>query len=195
MATSTLIEVFGQIVYRLTRSVTEHYNPEEPEFTTESFGYDPLLSTGREWYKEPVDELIYQEYSDREATNSNFFAHNINVQVKDAFLPEDSGETRVDQNVKEEEMAWKRLRPSFSQTVCKSMCFGALISFLAAMLIAMVYLQISYVSYKTILQCQDYNISSIPIRVQWIKTISDAISVSFYYFWIFVTLLFLFRPY
>ena len=195
MATSTLIEVVGQIVYRLTRSVTEHFNPEEPEFTTESFGYDPLLSTGREWYKEPVDELIYQEYSDREATNSNFFAHNINVQVINAFLPEDSGETRVDQNVKEEEMAWKRLRPSFSQTVCKSMCFGALISFLAAVLIAMVYLQISYVSYKTILQCQDYNISSIPIRVQWIKTISDAISVSFYYFWIFVTLLFLFRPY
>ena len=112
MATSTLIEVFGQIVYRLTRSVTEHYNPEEPEFTTESFGYDPLLSTGREWYKEPVDELIYQEYSDREATNSNFFAHNINVQVINAFLPEDSGETRVDQNVKEEGMAWKRLRPS-----------------------------------------------------------------------------------
>ncbi|RMX55649.1 hypothetical protein pdam_00001660 [Pocillopora damicornis] len=120
MATSTLIEVFGQIVYRLTRSVTEHYNPEEPEFTTESFGYDPLLSTGREWYKEPVDELIYQEYSDREATNSNFFAHNINVQVINAFLPEDSGETRVDQNVKEEEMTWKRLRPSFSQTLIRT---------------------------------------------------------------------------
>ena len=95
MSSNTLIEVFGQIVYRLTRNATEHYNPEEPEFTTESFGYNPLLSTGREWNYEPVDELIYQEYSDREATNSNFFAYNnINVQVRNAFLPEDSEETR-----------------------------------------------------------------------------------------------------
>lgn len=105
MSSNALIEVFGQIVYRLTRNVTEHYNPEEPEFTTESFGYDPLLSTGREWNYEPVDELIYQEYSDREATNSNFFAYNnINVQVRNAFLPEDSEETR-EQNGKDEEMA------------------------------------------------------------------------------------------
>ena len=155
MSSNTLIEVFGQIVYRLTRNVTEHYNPEEPEFTTESFGYDPLLSTGREWNYEPVDELIYQEYSDREATNSNFFAYNnINVQVRNAFLPEDSEETR-EQNGKDEEMARKRLRPSFVQTVCKSMYIGALISFLSAVFIALFYLLISFVCYKTILHCQN----------------------------------------
>ena len=33
-----------------TRGVTEHYNPQEPEFTAESFGYSPLESTGQEWY-------------------------------------------------------------------------------------------------------------------------------------------------
>ena len=131
MSSSTLIEVFGQIVFRFTRSVTEHYNPEEPEYSTESFGYDPLLSTGREWYYMPVDELIYQEYSvkSREASNSNFFAfNNINVTVINACLPEDSEETRADQNVEDEEMAWKRLRPSFLQTFFKSMYIGALIS-------------------------------------------------------------------
>ena len=30
MSGSTLIEVFGDIVFRFTRSVTEHYNPQEP---------------------------------------------------------------------------------------------------------------------------------------------------------------------
>ena len=57
MSTSTLIEVFGHILYSFTRGVTEHYNPDEPEFTFESFGYRPLESTGREWYCHPVDEL------------------------------------------------------------------------------------------------------------------------------------------
>ena len=72
MSSNTLIDVFGHIVFSFTRAVTEHYNPEEPEFTEESFGYNPLESTGREWYRFPVDELIYQEYSDREATNMDF---------------------------------------------------------------------------------------------------------------------------
>ena len=85
---STLIEVFGHIVFSFTRSVTERYNPEEPEFTTESFGYDTLESTGREWYYHPVEELIYQEYSDREATSSDHpTSRNLNVRVVDACSP------------------------------------------------------------------------------------------------------------
>ena len=76
MSGSTLIEVFGDIVFRFTRSVTEHYSPQEPEFTAESFGYDPLQSTGREWYRHPVDELIYQEYSDREISSVNYLPTN-----------------------------------------------------------------------------------------------------------------------
>ena len=195
MSSSTLIEVFGQIVFHFTRSVTEHYNPEEPEYTTESFGYDPLQSTGREWYYQPVDELIYQEYCDRETTSSVFLAsNNINAKVINACLPEDIKHTEEGQN-EDRAMAWKRLRPSFVQAVCKSMYIGALISFLAAVFIAIFYLLISYVSYKTILHCQSYPKKLIPIGVQWMKTICDAISVIFYYFWLFVTLLFLFRPY
>ena len=129
MSSSTLVEVFGQIVFRFTRSVTEHYNPEEPEYTIESFGYDPLQSTGREWYYQPVDELIYQEYSDREATSSVFLAsNNINAKVKNAFLPDENGGTEPHQN-EDRAVAWKRLRPSFVQAVCKSMYIGALISF------------------------------------------------------------------
>ena len=65
---NVLTEVVGQFLFSFTRGVTEHYNPEDPEFTAEFFGYDPLESTGREWHYQPVDELIYQEYSDRDST-------------------------------------------------------------------------------------------------------------------------------
>ena len=54
------MEVLGHVMFSFTRSVTDHYNPEEPEYTSESFGYSPLESTGLEWYYHTVDELIYQ---------------------------------------------------------------------------------------------------------------------------------------
>ena len=72
MSSSTLIEVFGHIVFSFTRGVTEHYNPEEPEFTAESFGYDPLESTGREWYYHPVISPISADRGEEKACPSNF---------------------------------------------------------------------------------------------------------------------------
>jgi len=36
MSSSTLIEVFGHIVFSFTRGVTALYNPQEPEITAES---------------------------------------------------------------------------------------------------------------------------------------------------------------
>ena len=70
MSSSTLIEVFGHIVFSFTRGVTEHYYPEEPE--SMAFGYDPLQGTGLEWNYQPVEEVIYQEYSEREATSLDY---------------------------------------------------------------------------------------------------------------------------
>ena len=195
MSSSTLLEVCGQIVFRFTRGVTEHYNPEEPEYTAESFGYDPLESTGREWYYLPVDELIYQEYSDREVTSSTYLAsRSINARLINACLPEEN-ETEADQKDEDRAMMWKRLRPSFLQTVCKSFYIGALISFLSAVIIGIFFLVISYLCYKTVLICVHYPKESIPIRVQWMRTFCDAISVLSFYLWLFVNLLFLFRPY
>ncbi len=196
MSSSTLLEVFGQIVFRFTRGVTEHYNPEEPEYTLESFGYDPLHSTGREWYYFPVDELIYQEYSDREVTSSAYLAsRSINARLINACSPDEDEQTDADQEDEDRAMAWKRLRPSFMKTVCKSFCIGALISFLTAITIGIFSLLIAYLCFKTILDCAHYPKKLIPVRVQWMRTISDAISVVFYYIWLFVNLLFLFRPY
>ena len=85
MTLGTLLEVFGHILHSLTRGVTEHYNPDAPEFTVESCGYSPLESTGREWYYHPVDELIYQEYSDREATSLQYLTPtSLDIKVIDA---------------------------------------------------------------------------------------------------------------
>ena len=133
MGSSILIEVFGHIVFSFTRGVTEHYNPEEPEFTAESFGYNPLESTGREWYYHPVEEVIYQEYSDRELTSLDYLASSsLHVRVVDASSPGENEEGQEAQQDEDRAMAWKRLRPSALRTVCKSIYIGALISPLTA---------------------------------------------------------------
>ena len=196
MSSSTLIEVFGHIVFSFTRGVTEHYNPEEPEFTTESFGYDPLQSTGVEWNYEPVDELIYQEYSDREVTSLDYLAaSSLQVQVINASSPEENKEIQVNHQREDRPMAWKRLRPSVHHTVCKSMYIGALISLLTSSIIGSLYILISYVCYQTFLNCQFEPKESIPMTIQWIRTLSDVTACVFLYMWFFVGMLFLFRPY
>ena len=196
MSSSTLIEVFGHIVFSFTRGVTEHYNPQEPEYTAESFGYDPLQSTGREWYYHPVEELIYQEYSDREATSLDYLPSNHpDIRVINACSTEENEETQEDQQDEDRAMAWKRLRPSALRTVCKSMYFGALISLLAAIIIGSVYMLILYLCYKTVNNCEFNPKKSIPLNVQWMRSISLVISYSILHFSSFVIMLFLFRPY
>ena len=168
MSSSTPIEVFGLIVFSFTRGVTELYNPQEPEYTAESFGYDPLQSTGREWHYHPVDELIYQEYSDREATSLDYLASSHpDIRVINACSPEENDETEEDQQDEDGATAWKRLRPSALRTVCKSMYIGALISLLTAIIIGSVNLLISYLSNKTVNNCEFHPKRSIPLNVQF----------------------------
>ena len=132
MASSTLIELIGHIVFGFTRGVTEHYNPEEPDFTAESFGYNPLDNTGQEGYYYPVEELTFQEYSDREAASLDYLGSSSHyVRVIDACAPEENEERQGDQQDEDKAMAWKQHRPSALRTVCKSMYIGALISLLA----------------------------------------------------------------
>ncbi|XP_078368580.1 uncharacterized protein LOC144652448 [Oculina patagonica] len=196
MSSSTLLEVFGHVVFSFTRDLTEHYNPEEPEFTAESFGYDPLQSTGREWHYLPIDELIYQEYSDREITSFHYLpSSRLNVRLMNACSPEENEETREDQQDEDRAMAWKRFRPSALHTVCKSMYIGALISLITATIIGSVYMLTIYLSYKTLLACEYLPKELIPVRVQWMRTISDLIACVLFYAWSFINLLLLFRPY
>ena len=196
MASSTLLEVFGHFVFSFTRGVTEHLNPEEPEFTAESFGHNPLESTGLEWYYHPVDELIYQEYSDREDTSSMGYlpSYRLKMKVINACSPEDE-ETQEDQQEEDRAMAWKRLRPCALQTACKSMLIGALISLLTASLIGTVYLLLSYLIFETVTRCANLQEKLFPVRVQWVRTISEQVASVFYYAWSFFNMLLLFRPY
>ena len=92
-------------------------------------------------------------------------------------------------------MAWKRFRPSVLHTVCQSMYIGALISLLTPAIIGLFYIMICYVSYETMGNCQLHQGETIPVKIQWIRTLSDVIGVAFLYMWFFVEMLFLFRPY
>ena len=196
MSSSTLIELFGHILVSFTRGVTEHYNPEEPEFTAESFGYDPLQSTGREWNYRPVDEFIYQEYSDRGDTGYSYLpSRNLDVRLINACSPEENEQTDHNQQDEDREMGWKRFRPSAVHTVCKSMCIGALISLLTATIIGSLFMFFTYLCYKTVLNCLFHSKDTIPVQIQWISSISAIISCAFLYIWFFVSILFLFRPY
>ena len=193
MNSSTLIELFGQLIFSFTRGVAENYNPDEPEFTTESLGYDPLECTGREWNYRPVDELIYQEYSDMEGSNLNYMAANsLRIRVINACSPEENEVVYDEQYGEDRAMAWKRLRPSALRTVGKSMYVGALISLLTASMIGSLYVLITYLIYKFGIVCEFQK--SIPIQVQWLRTGSVIITCAFAYMWYFANILSLFRP-
>ena len=195
MLGSTIPELFGHILYNFTRDVTEHYNPNEPEFTAESFGYNPLDSTGREWYCHPVDELIYQEYSDREATSLDYqVSRCVQVKVTDASSIENNEETHIASH-EQREMAWKQLRPSVIRTICKSMYIGASISLFTAGIVGAIYILISYICYKTVHNCEFPLKREIPVQVQWMRTISASILCAFLYIWYFTNALFLFRSF
>ena len=197
MTLSTLLEVFGHILHSFTRGVSEHYNPDEPEFTFESFGYSPLESTGREWYCHPVDELIYQEYSDREATSLNYLTStSLNITVTNASsLAEENEETQAHPQERNKEIAWKQLRPSALCTICKSMYIGALISIATAISMGTIYMMVTYLSFKTSHVCQYYPVNSTSIEIQWVRSMTDIISCSFLYIWFFAILLLVFRPF
>ena len=195
MLASTIADLFGHILYSFTRDVTEHYNPNEPEFTAESFGYNPLDSTGREWYCHPVDELIYQEYSDREATSLDYqVSRCVEVKVTDASTIENNEETHIASH-EQREMAWKQLRPSVIRTICKSMYIGASISLFTAGIVGAIYILISYICYKTVHNCEFSLKKEIPVQVQWMRTISASIFCAFLYIWYFTNALFLFRSF
>ena len=194
-----LIEVFGNIVKSFTRSVSETFSPEDPSYSQESLAYIPLENSGLEWYAEPVDQIIYQEYSDKEVTVDDFLPRSCKVKavILDASSTEASvvEQTESHKSNHERGMYWKELRPSILRTICKSMVFGAWISLLSAFTVGMLFTLISYLIYQTVFNCQFRSKNSIPSKVQWLRVIATVISHFFFYTWYFSILLVLFRPY
>ncbi|XP_068726236.1 uncharacterized protein [Montipora capricornis] len=194
----TCIEALGQIIFHFTRSVSQQYSPKNPEYSQETLEYSLLQNTGREWYAQPVDEIIYQEYSDKEATVDDFLPASCTVKavVLDACSPGDIEEQDENHGADiDRAMSWKQLRPSALRTMCKSMVIGASISLLSAIVIGMMFAMISYLSYRTYLNCEFKPKKLIALNIQWAKIICDIISNFFLYIWVFLLALVLFRSY
>ena len=196
MLSHTFAELFANIVFNFTRSVAERYDLGESNDVANTIGYYPLEDTGKEWYAQHTGELIYQEYSNSKATSADYLTSSgsLRAQLIDAsstsattHTPELSPEAR--------DMAWKGLRPSISRTVLNSLSCGFLISVLSATVFGMVSFAVYYFCYQTQLNCELHPKESIPIKLQWLITISEILSVGFLYFWFFIGISFYFRPF
>ena len=192
----TLVELFGNIVFNFTRSVAERCDIDDRDDVANTIGYYPLEDTGKEWYAQHTGELIYQEYSNSKATSADYLTSSgsLRAQLIDAsstsattHTPELSPEAR--------DMAWKSLRPSISRTVLNSLSYGFLISVLSATVCGMVSFTVYYFCYQTKLNCELHSKESIPIKLQWLITISEIVSVGFLYFLFFIDISFYFRQF
>ena len=196
MLTHTIAEFFGHILFSLTRSATEHYDFfNEAENLSDLFGYNALENTGKEWYCQPVDEVIYQEYSNSEATAMDYLTRSsLNARLIDACSREDNEERQ--ETREDTAMAWKQLRLSIFRTVSSSLSFGFSISVLSATVIGIVSIAVYYLTYQTLLSCQDQSkADSFPLKLQWVITISKVFLLFFVYQLFFVNALFFFRPF
>ena len=194
MNDSLLIEVFARVLFSFTRGVKEHYDPDEPE--VEILGYNDSLSCeGREWNCRPVDKPIYREYSppsDDDDVLLTVGNSRVRYRVTNTISPDEDGD---EQQNEDDEMAWKRFRPSVLRTIGQSMYIGALISLLSAVILGLFYITIAYLSYETARKCHFQPKETIPVKIQWIRTLSEVIGDAFLYMWFFAGMLFLFRPY
>ena len=121
MVGSALVEMCGSVIFGLTRRVDEYYNPNDSEFDPETFGFLPLERTGLEWVISPDEELIFQEYGDREISRGagNISYDNVQARLVDACSPDDQLKedgTNKDQQVNRI-MEWKQFRPSILSTL------------------------------------------------------------------------------
>lgn len=194
VGSTTFAEVCGHIIFSFTRSVAEHYNFNEAEHTSDLFGYNPLDDKGTEWYCQPVDEVIYQEYSNKEATSLDYLQSRDNdARFIDASSIEDNETTQ--EPPEDRAMAWKRLRPPMWRTVWNSLLFGFLMSVLTAAIVGIVSIVLFYLCYQTRLSCESQPKKSIPIKLQWISTVTETASAFVLYCYFFFTALFFFRPF
>ena len=159
------------------------------------FGYNALDDTGEEWYCQPVGEVIYQEYSNSEATALDYLRKSSNARLINGCSTEDDEQTQELEEHEDGAMAWKQLRPKILRTVWSSLYFGFLISVLTAASVGMISIPVYYLGFQTQLICEDHSKDSIPTKLQWLITISDIFSAIFLYFCFFLNTLFYFGPF
>ena len=59
-----------RIIFGLTHSVAEHYNPNDNESNSELFSLNPRERTGFEWNIDSDEECIFQEYGNKQVIRS-----------------------------------------------------------------------------------------------------------------------------
>ena len=192
MVGSSLVEVCGSIIFGLTRSVAEHYNPNDNESNPELFSLNPRERTGFEWNIDSDEEFIFQEYGDKQVRRSAGYIGQ--ARLINACSPEDQLEEDAQDKPKNRAMEWKQFRPSLIYSLWNSLFFGFLISVLAAALIGTLSIIVYYVSYQVALVCLGQSKDSIPWKIQWSKTTSECVEVIFIHLWFFVNTLFYFKP-
>ena len=197
MLSHTFAELFGNIVFNFTRSVAERYDLGESDDVANTFGYNALEDTGKEWYAQHTGELIYQEYSNSKATSADYLTSRGSLRAQLIEASSTSATTHSSELSPEaRDMAWKRLRPTIIRTVLNSLCYGFLISVLSATVFGVVSFTVYYFGYQSQLNCEHHHPKeSIPIKLQWLSTISEVLSVGFLYFWFFIDISFYFRPF
>ena len=157
--------LFGHILFSFTRSVAEQSNFPKSENHSTLFGYNALEDTGKEWYAQPVYEVIYQEFSNGEAVASDYFTSNLpEVRITSANSTDNIGQTKEESN--ESAMAWKHFRPSIFHTVLNTMYFVLFISVLGASFAGLASIAVFYFSFETQLICLTSPKESIPIKLQ-----------------------------
>ena len=197
MFTHAITEFLGHIIFNFTRSVAENYDFVENANVSDMVGYNALEDTGKEWYSQPSDdEVIYQEYSNSDATALDYLTtrHFVHVKVTNASSTEDNTK-EVEGESKTNDMAWKRLRPSITTSIRNSLYFGFLISVVSASVVGVVSFTVYYFSFQTQLNCEMHSREKIPIELQWVITLTEITSVGFLHFWFFVIIIFYFRPF
>ena len=191
MVGSSFVEVCGSIIFGLTRSVAEHYNPNDNESNPELISLNHRERTGFEWNIDSDEEFIFQEYGDKQVIRSAGYIGQ--ARLINACSPEDQLEEDV-QEPQNRAMEWKQFRPSLIYSLWNSLYFGLLISVLPAALIGTLSIIVYYVSYQVTLVCLGRSKDSIPWKIQWSKTISSCVQVIFNHLWFFVNTLFYFKP-
>ena len=196
MVGSSLVEVCGRILFGLTRSVAEHYNPNENESNPELFSLNPRERTGFEWNIDSNEEFIFQEffqeYGDKQVSRSAGYIGQARL-INSACSPEDQLEEDAQDKPKNRAMEWKQFRPSLIYSLWNSLYFGFLISVLAAALIGTLSIIVYYVAYHFTLVCLGRPKDSIPSKVQWSKTISECTEIIFFHLRFFNNTLFYFK--
>ena len=197
MFIQSIIEFLGHIIFNFTRSVAEKYDFVENSNILDMIGYNALEDTGKEWYAQRSDdEYIFQEYSNAEATSMDYLTTRqfVRAELTDASSMEDSAE-EIEGQCKTNEMAWKRLRPSITTSIRNSLYFGFLISVASASVVGVASFTVYYFSFQTHLSCEMHPRETIPIKLQWVITVSEIFSVVFLYFLFFLGMVFYFRPF